>query len=67
MNNNGHIRFLGIMVFVFAIFTGIALMLNNNYSLPSLFGGILLISYTLLQLVVGLKRKDNEDDEGEDF
>ena len=65
MNNNGHIRFLGIMVFVFAIFTGIALMLNNDYSLQSLFGGILLISYTLLQLVVGLKR--NEDDKGEDI
>ena len=40
-------------------------LLNNDYSLPSLFGGILLISYTLLQLVVGLKK--NEDDEGEDI
>ena len=62
MNNNSHIRFLGIMVFVFAIFTGIALMLNNDYSLPSLFGGILLISYTLLQLVVGLKKNEDDDD-----
>jgi len=67
MNNNSHIRFLGIMVFVFAIFTGIALMLNNDYSLPSLFGGILLISYTLLQLVVGLKKNEDDDDQREDI
>jgi len=67
MNNNSHIRFLGIMVFVFAIFTGLALMLNNDYSLPSLFGGILLISYTLSQLVVGLKKNEDDNDKGEDI
>ena len=65
MENEAHIRFLGIMVFIFAIFTGLALIAKGDFSLASFFGGALLISYTLLQLAVGFKR--NEDDEGENI
>ena len=53
------------MVFIFAIFTGLALIAKGDFSLASFFGGALLISYTLLQLAVGFKR--NEDDKGEDI
>ena len=59
---NNHIRFLGAMVLLFSIFTGIALITKCDCF--KLFGGILLISYTLLQLFAGFKR---EDDEREDF
>ncbi len=63
MENEAHIRFLGIMVFIFAIFTGLALIADGDLNLSSFFGGALLISYTLLQLAVGFKRNE---DEGED-
>jgi len=65
MESEAHIRFLGIMVFIFAIFTGLALIAKGDFSLASFFGGGLLISYTLLQLAIGIKR--NEDDKGEDI
>ena len=63
MSNNSHIRFLGAIVFICSLATGSALIADGQESLPSFFGDILLISYTLLQLVVGLYRND----EGEDF
>tara|TARA_R100000742_G_C4267896_1_gene86156 strand:+ start:433 stop:624 length:192 start_codon:yes stop_codon:yes gene_type:complete len=63
VQSNSHIRFLGAIVFICSLATGLALIANGQESLPSFFGGILLISYTLLQLVVGLYRND----EGEDF
>ena len=63
MQSNSHIRFLGAIVFICSLATGSALIAQCSESLPSFFGGILLISYTLLQLVVGLYRND----EGEDF
>jgi len=63
MHNNSHIRFLGAIVFICSLATGAALIAQSEESLPSFFGGILLISYTLLQLVVGLYRED----EGENF
>jgi len=63
MENEAHIRFLGIMVFIFAIFTGLALIADGDLNISSFFGGALLISYTLLQLAVGFKRNE---DEGED-
>jgi len=63
MSSNSHIRFLGAIVFICSLATGSALIANGQESLPSFFGGILLISYTLLQLVVGLYRNN----EGEDF
>jgi hypothetical protein len=50
------------MVLLFSIFTGIALITKCDCF--KLFGGILLISYTLLQLFAGFKR---EEDEREDF
>ena len=63
MQSNSHIRFLGAIVFICSLATGSALIADGQESLPSFFGGILLISYTLLQLVVGL----NRNDEGKDF
>ncbi len=60
MENEAHIRFLGIMVFIFAIFTGLALIADGDLNLSSFFGGALLISYTLLQLAVGFKRNEDE-------
>ena len=54
---------MGAIVFICSLATGSALIAQSAESLPSFFGGILLISYTLLQLVVGLYRND----EGEDF
>jgi hypothetical protein len=59
---NSHIRFLGAMVFIFSLFTGIALI--NKCECFKLFGGILIVSYTLLQLFVGFKKNE---DEGENF
>jgi len=60
MENEAHIRFLGIMVFIFAIFTGLALIADGDLNISSFFGGALLISYTLLQLAVGFKRNEDE-------
>ena len=62
MSNNSHIRFLGAIVFICSLATGAALIAQSQESLPSFFGGILLISYTLLQLVVGLYRNDERED-----
>ena len=62
MQNNSHIRFLGAIVFICSLATGSALISQGQESLPSFFGGILLISYTLLQLVVGLYREDERED-----
>lgn len=54
---------MGAIVFICSLATGSALIAQSAESLPSFFGGVLLISYTLLQLVVGL----NRNDEGENF
>lgn len=62
MQNNSHIRFLGAIVFICSLATGSAMIAQSEESLPSFFGGILLISYTLLQLVVGLYRNDERED-----
>ena len=62
MSNNSHIRFLGAIVFICSLATGSSLIAQGQESLPSFFGGILLISYTLLQLVVGLYRNDERED-----
>ena len=62
MMYNTHVRFLGAMVFIFSLFTGIALMTKCDCF--KLFGGILIVSYTLLQLFVGFKKNE---DEREDF
>ena len=48
MQSNSHIRFLGAIVFICSLATGSALIADGQESLPSFFGGILLISYTLL-------------------
>ena len=61
MQNNSHIRFLGAIVFICSLATGSALIADSAESLPSFFGGVLLISYTLLQLVVGLNRNDERE------
>tara|TARA_R110002012_G_scaffold310086_1_gene517587 strand:- start:2286 stop:2471 length:186 start_codon:yes stop_codon:yes gene_type:complete len=57
-----HVRFLGAIVLLCSIFTGIALI--SKCDCFKLFGGVLIISYTLLQVVVGYK---NNEDEGEDI
>ena len=63
MNYNNHIRILGAITFFSSLLLGISLI--NNTGTSSFFGGVLVISYTLLQLVVGLK--DQNNDKREDF
>lgn len=65
MNYNNHIRILGAITFISSLLLGISLI--NNTGTSSFFGGVLVISYTLLQLVVGLKSQTQDDDKREDF
>ena len=65
MNYNNHIRILGAFTFISSLLLGISLI--NNTGTSSFFGGVLVISYTLLQLVVGLKSQTQDDDKREDF
>ena len=62
MHNKSHIRFLGAIVFISSLATGCALIAESEESLPSFFGGALLISYTLLQLIVGLYKENERED-----
>ena len=58
--NNTHIYIFGIIVFCSAILTGTSLILNSPYY--KVFGGVLLISYTVLQMLVGIERNDERED-----
>jgi len=62
MKNKKEIQFFGVVVFGSAIFTGISLLFQHNSY--KFFAGVLIIAYTLLQMLVGLK---NNSDEGKDF
>ena len=57
--NKNHIYIFGIMVFCSAILTGTSLILNSPYY--KMFGGVLLISYTVLQMLVGIEQNERED------
>tara|TARA_R100001460_G_scaffold68024_1_gene108510 strand:+ start:31 stop:222 length:192 start_codon:yes stop_codon:yes gene_type:complete len=61
MQSNSHIRFWGAIVFISSLATGCALIAESNGSLKCFFGGVLLISYTLLQLIVGLKNENERE------
>ena len=58
MMYDAHIRFLGALVFLFSIATGVALI--TKCDCYKLFCGILIVAYTLLQMVVGIKKNDDE-------
>jgi len=58
--NNTHIYIFGIVVFCSSILTGTSMILNSPYY--KVFGGILLISYTVLQMLVGIERNDEGED-----
>ena len=60
MKNKNHIYFFGIMVFCSAILTGTSMILNSPYF--KLFGGVLIIAYTVLQMLVGIERNDERED-----
>ena len=47
------------MVFCSAILTGTSLILNSPYY--KMFGGVLLISYTVLQMLAGIEQNERED------
>ena len=59
MKNKGHIYFFGLIVFCSAILTGTSLILGSPYY--KFFGGILIIAYTLLQMLVGIERDEREN------
>jgi len=61
---NSHIYFFGILIFLSAMLTGIGLILGYDIKV---FAGCLIISYTMLQTVVGIERNERERDEREDF
>lgn len=48
------------MVFCSAILTGTSMILNSPYF--KLFGGVLIIAYTVLQMLVGIERNDERED-----
>jgi len=54
--NKNHIYFFGLLVFCSAILTGTSLILNSPYY--KVFGGVLIIGYTILQMLVGIERED---------
>ena len=58
MMYDAHIRFLGALVFLFSIATGVALI--TKCDCYKLFCGILIVAYTLLQMLVGIKKNDDE-------
>ena len=57
--NNTHIYIFGIIVFCSSILTGTSLILNSPYY--KMFGGVLLISYTVLQMLAGIEQNERED------
>ena len=57
--NKNHIYFFGLLVFCSAILTGTSLILNSPYY--KVFGGVLIIGYTVLQMLVGIERDERED------
>tara|TARA_R100000231_G_scaffold352_1_gene596 strand:+ start:810 stop:989 length:180 start_codon:yes stop_codon:yes gene_type:complete len=57
--NKNHIYIFGIIVFCSAILTGTSLLLNAPYY--KMFGGVLLISYTVLQMLAGIERNEREN------
>tara|TARA_Y100001938_G_C7784557_1_gene279573 strand:+ start:82 stop:261 length:180 start_codon:yes stop_codon:yes gene_type:complete len=57
--NKNHIYIFGIIVFCSAILTGTSLLLNAPYY--KMFGGVLLISYTVLQMLAGIERNEGEN------
>jgi hypothetical protein len=60
MMNKNHIYFFGLIVFCSANLTGVSLILGSPYY--KFFGGILLIGYTVLQMLVGIERNDERED-----
>jgi hypothetical protein len=48
------------MVFCSAILTGTSLILNSPYY--KMFGGVMIIGYTVLQMLVGIERNDERED-----
>ncbi len=57
--NRNHIYFFGILVFCSAILTGTSMILSSPYS--GIFGGVLIISYTMLQMLIGVQKDERED------
>ena len=57
--NKTHVYIFGILVFASSILTGTSLILNSPYY--KMFAGVLLISYTMLQMVVGIEKNERED------
>jgi len=57
--NKNHIYIFALLVFCSAILTGTSLILNSPYY--KLFGGILIIGYTVLQMLVGIEKNERED------
>ena len=60
MKNKNHIYFFGLMVFCSAILTGTSMILNSPYF--KIFGCVLIIAYTVLQMLVGIERNDERED-----
>ena len=59
MRNKTHIYIFGLIVFCSAILTGTSLILGSPYY--KLFGGVLIIGYTVLQMLVGIEKEDERE------
>ena len=59
MQNKTHIYIFGLIVFCSAILTGTSLILGSPYY--KMFGGVLIISYTVLQMLVGIEKEDERE------
>ncbi len=59
MNYKKHVYFFGIIVFISALLTGICLICNIPYY--KTFLGILIIGYTMLNLVTGIINENERE------
>lgn len=59
MRNKTHIYIFALIVFCSAILTGTSLILGSPYY--KLFGGVLIIGYTVLQMLVGIEKEDERE------
>jgi len=64
MDNQTHIRLIGIVVFIASILLGCSLIAQAKENISCLFGGILVLAYTMLNAIIGIERNKHN---GEDF
>ena len=64
MDNQTHMRLIGIVVFIASILLGCSLIAKGNENAPCLFGGILVLAYTMLNAIIGIEKNKHD---GEDF